>query len=130
MGHAAVHPSAPPPAPGETLEAVVRGGPTAAASLAPLVATFARLAGLGGRRARALAAEVVEVLATLSRRAGPVRVRVVVRPRRLRVLMHVRGRAGVALRRVHPGRAMAGLSVQRQGRRSLVLTVGGPFRDP
>ena len=112
----------------EALEVVVEARPAVAAALGPLLAVFGRVAGLGGRSARALAEEVVGLVGAVCRRPGPVRVRLDLRRRRLRVLLACDVGAGKTLRGVKPRRALPGLIVRRPGRRSMVLTFSGPFR--
>lgn len=115
--------------PGEVLEVVVAARPAMAAALGPLLAVFARIAGLGGSRARALADEVVGLVSAACRRAGPVRVRLNRRARRLRVLVSFPGASTALPARGRPPRALPGLRVERPGRGSLVLTVPDPAED-
>lgn len=113
--------------PAEALEVVVAARPVVAAAVGPLVAVFARVGGLGGRRARALAGVVVALVSAISRRAAPVRVRLNVRPRLLRVRLLCPGSSTRSLQRMRAPRLLPGLSVERAGRGALVLTVPGRF---
>jgi hypothetical protein len=109
------------------MELVVSAGPDVTAALAPLVAAFGRLSGLGGRRARALAHGVVELVRASCRGSSPVRVQLQPRARRLRILVRLAGGAVPLPRRPFP--ALPGVSVQRPDRGALVFVVSGPFRD-
>jgi hypothetical protein len=109
------------------MELVVSAGPDVTAALAPLVAAFGRLSGLGGRRARALAQGVVSLVRVSCRRSASVRVRLQPRARRLRILVRLAN--GVASLPRHPFPSLPGVSVQRPGRGALLFVVSGPFRD-
>ncbi len=108
---------------------VVAAGPAVIESLTPLVATFGRLAGLGVRRARALAAEIVGLVAAAARGAGPVRLRLLRRPQNLRVRLQCSGTAARVLRKARAGRALNGFSIEAAGRNALVMTLSGPFQN-
>ena len=108
---------------------MVAAGPALIASLAPLVAAFARLAGLGVGRASALAGEVLELVATAARGSGPVRLRLLRRPKSLRVRLQCSGTAARVLRKARAGRALNGFSIEAAGRNALVMTLSGPFQD-
>jgi hypothetical protein len=108
------------------MELVVSAGPHVAMALTPVLTAFGRLSGLGGRRARALAQGVVALVCASCRRSESVRVRLQPRARRLRILIRLSGGALLLPRR--PFHALTGVSVERQGRGSLVFLVPGPFR--
>ncbi|MCZ6778498.1 MAG: hypothetical protein V3U86_13760 [Acidobacteriota bacterium] len=116
-------------APQEAVEVVVAAGPALIASLAPLVAAFARLAGLGVRHASALAGEVLDLVATAARGSGPVRLRLLRCPQSLRVRLQCGGAAARVLRKARAGRALNGFSIEAAGRNALVMTLSGPFQD-
>jgi len=114
--------------PPEALELVLAGRADLAGALAPVLAVFARAAGLGARQARVLAREVAALVEAVSRRApGPVRVRLNRRPRRLRVWVRG-GRPGAALKLMRRRRAVPGLSIERRAPGALVLNVSAPPR--
>jgi len=112
----------------EALEVRVAAEPGLATALAPVVAAFARLAGLAPLRARALTAKVVALLAAAARGKRPVRLRLMRRPEKLRVRLQCGGRSDRMLRKARSGRPLDGLSVETAARGVLVLTLDGPFR--
>jgi hypothetical protein len=113
--------------PPEALELVVAAGPSLASALRPLLASFARVSGIGVRRARLLARELAGVLSSACRTRGRVRVSLDGTSRSLKVLVRFAHRAR---RTPRPATRRSGLKVVRCGRGVLVLALTDRQRHP